>query len=53
MIVTLQPEEYSASPVSVSVPMSQDEERNLMKLVGAAQIAQALKSIWDAFTRKR
>lgn len=53
MKVALQPETYSAGPVSVSIPMSQDEEQNLMKLVGAAQIAQALKSIWDAFTRKR
>ena len=51
--VTFSPETYSASPKSVSVPMSQKDEQDLMNMIGIAQVALLFKAIWDAATRKR
>ncbi|MBA7714499.1 hypothetical protein ES703_123524 [subsurface metagenome] len=51
MKVTFVPETYSASPKTVSVPMSQKDEQELMDMVGIAQVALLFKAIWDVASK--
>ncbi len=53
MRVTLQPETYSAGPVSVSIPMSQEEEQKLMSVVKPVQTAQEIISIFKTITGEK
>ena len=53
MRVTLQPETYSASPVSVSIPMSQEGEQKWMDAVGTAQTIQQFMSILRTIVGER
>lgn len=53
MKVTLQPETYSAGPVSVSIPMSQEGEQRWMNAVGTAQTIQQFLSILETIIGKR
>lgn len=53
MKVTLEPETYSASPVSVLISMSQEGEQKWMDAVGAIQTVQELISILRAITGEK
>ncbi len=53
MRVTLQPETYSASSVTVKVSMSLENEQELMNAAGAVQTVQGIISLFEAIVGKR